>query len=70
MILGWVLVLTALLFFIFKLFNTIKLYITSLEARVELLEEHTKLLSINSEDCEIMINELSQRIIELERLKE
>ncbi|MEX5742519.1 hypothetical protein AB6B32_18530 [Acinetobacter baumannii] len=64
---GWLVAIGIILYFSFKLIDQIKSYIAGLEVRVDLLEENIKHLEMQNEDCEKMINSLSNRIIELER---
>lgn len=65
-ILGWLIGIAIILYFSFRLIDQIKSYMTSLEVRVDLLENHVQLLNLYNEDCEKMINELSERINFLE----
>ncbi|MFL1383614.1 hypothetical protein ACJOYH_05890 [Acinetobacter baumannii] len=63
---GWLVTVGIILYFSFKLFDQVKSYLIGLEVRIDLLEEHARVLEMNNEDCEKMINTLSQRVKELE----
>lgn len=57
MVLGWLILKNE------KNFNK---SIQALEERIDSLEKHARVLEMNNEDCEKMINTLSQRVKELE----
>ncbi|MCU4582865.1 hypothetical protein KTJ32_17865 [Acinetobacter gyllenbergii] len=65
--LGWIFGLGLVLYFFNKLINEFKTRMVEQEIRIDSLEERAKVAETYIEDCEIMINDLSQRIIELER---